>query len=251
VAVATTGDVYVVETAARQVLRLAPDGRELARWGEAGAGDGQFGEPVAVLVDSAGLVHVLDAEQGRVQVFTPDGGYQRQYGGEQGLYYPRGLALGDDGLIYLADTGGNRVLRFQPDGQLRNVIPAQRDQQPPLLEQPTAAVRAGAVLYVAEPTRHQISRRREDGQPVAPPWPVIETDTVRAARLVLGPAGEVVVADVGGGRVVLVCPGRDRLLAWSLPDEARPLGAALTPDRQLYVVDDAGRLLRVRFEGGC
>ncbi|MCC6626998.1 MAG: hypothetical protein IT340_06295, partial [Chloroflexi bacterium] len=75
-------------------------------------------------------------------------------------------------------------------------------------------------------------------------------DTLRSARLTLGPKAEVVVAEVGAGRVLLICPGGDKVLAWKL-DNGQPRAAAVGPDGALYVVDSEGTLLRVRLAQGC
>lgn len=253
IAVDPQGSIYVVEAGAKRITRLSPEGQILSRWGGTGDGNGQFSEPVAVAIDPAGRVHVLDAERANVQVFSTDGQFLTRYGAELGAYRPRGLSVGDDGLLYLADTGRNRVLRLTPDGVLRDMIPPDYAQRPPILDQPTAAVGAAGTIYVAEPVESRLARLAPNGRVVAPPWPLAGTDTLRSARLAVGPHGELVIADVGGRRVLIVCGGDKPLLAWQpAPAEVeRLLGAALGADGTLYVIDAAGRLLAVALERGC
>ena len=174
----------------RRRTRLAHRaGRPTARPARrAGQGDGRLAEPVAMVVLPDGEAHVLDSEQGQVHVYGADGFFRRRYGRELRLLRPRGLAVGDDGFIYAADTGRNRLVRFEPDGRLVDVIPAIAAGSP-LLDQPTAALSAGGVIYAVEPLRGQLTPLTAASEPPAPPWPLRATDTGRSARLALGPSG--------------------------------------------------------------
>jgi DNA-binding beta-propeller fold protein YncE len=252
-AIGADGVIYVVESGTQQVARFDATGRLLGRWGGPGEGDGKFGEPVALAIDPTGAIHVLDAERGDVQIFGPDGQFRGRYGGDLALYRPRGLALGDDGLIYVADTGGNRVLRLDPSGELRDIVPPPPPRRPPLVEQPTAAVGSDGTIYVAEPVQQRLSRLGADGQATASPWPLAPTDTLHGPRLALGPAGMLIVTDVGNQKVLLVCAGDDRVLSWSLAEAKvdEPFAAAAAPDGTLYVTDKRGQLLAARLSETC
>jgi uncharacterized protein (TIGR03663 family) len=95
--------------------------------GPLSAGDGQFYEPWGVAVDAGGNIYVADTWNGRIQVFGPDGAFQRKWGtfaisgGEGGdpnaLFGPRGLGFDLDGNLLVADTGNKRVVRFRPIGE--------------------------------------------------------------------------------------------------------------------------------------
>jgi DNA-binding beta-propeller fold protein YncE len=246
------GQVYVVETGARQVSEFDAGGKFVRRWGGPGQGDGQFEEPVALAVDSTGALHVVDAQRNTIQVFSPEGRFRSAYGGDLALYRPRGLAAGEDGMLYLVDTGRNRVLRLSETGEPLDVIPRDFDAQPPPVDQPTAAVFASGLVYVAEPTRGRLLRLSPDGDAAGPAWTLTSTDTLISARLTLGPAGEAVVAEVGARRVLVVCPGGDRVLAWRATDPVgEPRAAALGPNGILYVADAEGRLVSARLAQGC
>ncbi|MCC6629333.1 MAG: NHL repeat-containing protein, partial [Chloroflexi bacterium] len=210
------GRLYIVETGTKQVIVLDNQGKEVRRWGGPGQGDGQFEEPVAVAVDPTGNVHVLDAQRNSVQVFSTEGRFLSTYGGGQTSYRPRGLAMGDDSSLYMADTGRNRVLRLSETGEQEGILPPNWEARPAAIDQPTAAISAAGVVYIAEPTRARLHRLTSDGTPVAPAWAIAGSDTLRSARLTLGPKAEVVVAEVGAGRVLLICPGGDKVLAWKL-----------------------------------
>ncbi|QIE56753.1 peptidase [Pikeienuella piscinae] len=74
VAFAPDGDIYVSDGYANhRVHRFAPDGRLIGSWGEAGDGPGAFMNPHSVWVRTDGNVVVVDRENDRLQLFTPDG----------------------------------------------------------------------------------------------------------------------------------------------------------------------------------
>lgn len=246
-----SGALLVVETGRQWVARIAPDGRLLGRIGTPGSRPGQFEEPVAVAVDASGAIHILDAARAVIQVFSPDGTFKAEYGDEFKMFRPRGLAIGDDGLIYIADTGRNRVLRVRPDGELQDSIPADPVRQPPVIDQPTAAVGRGGSVYVAEPTRARLTQFAPGMSEPATFQTLGSTNTQRSARVLLGTRGELIVADLGNRQVVLACP-TGSLLVWR-PERtsAAPLAAALTADAMLYVVDTSGHLVAFRLERSC
>jgi DNA-binding beta-propeller fold protein YncE len=173
------------------------------------------------------------------------------YGGGLSLYRPRGLARGDDGSLYIADTGRNRVVRLSETGDQQAVVPEGWEARPAVIDQPTSAVQGGNIIYVTEPTRARLHRLTPDGRAAAPAWAMQGTDTLRSARLTLGPKNEVVLAEVGAGRVALICAGGGRVLAWRPERGGDPRAAALGPDGALFVVDSEGTLTRVRLAEGC
>ena len=74
VAIAPTGDIYVSDGyAGHRVHRFSPDGKLLRSWGALGDEPGHFVNPHAVWVMTDGRVVIVDRENDRLQVFTPDG----------------------------------------------------------------------------------------------------------------------------------------------------------------------------------
>jgi sugar lactone lactonase YvrE len=49
-----------------------------------------------------------------VQVFGADGTYKREFGGD--FFGPRGIAVDAAGRVFVADTGNNRIVRFDAAG---------------------------------------------------------------------------------------------------------------------------------------
>ncbi len=136
-AVAGDGTVYVADTGNNRVEVFGADGQYLREWGGTckliennqgcvGDGRGQFNEPWGIAVGSDGSVYVSDTWNSRVQKFDREGKFEAMWGVFQStngeltepgaLYGPRAIAVGQDGLVYVMDTGNKRVQSFKPDG---------------------------------------------------------------------------------------------------------------------------------------
>ncbi len=79
-AVLPNGELYVADGYGNaRIHKFAADGTWQFSWGEPGSGPGQFNLPHGIAVDSAGLVYVADRENSRVQIFSPQGEYLREW----------------------------------------------------------------------------------------------------------------------------------------------------------------------------
>ena len=93
------------------------DGQLVRTIGTRGSGPGQFNWPSAIAISPDGDMYVTDYSNHRVQVFSPDGVFQREFGEGQ-LNYPRDILITADGHVLVADTGNNRVVIFNTTGQI-------------------------------------------------------------------------------------------------------------------------------------
>jgi DNA-binding beta-propeller fold protein YncE len=110
-----------------QVIKFAPDGRELLRLGAAAsAGDGptHFNGPTDVVVAPNGDVFVSDGHEpvsnNRIVKFARDGTYIKEWGGTGNapgqFLVPHALALDSAGRLFVADRDNNRIQIFDQDG---------------------------------------------------------------------------------------------------------------------------------------
>jgi streptogramin lyase len=83
VATAPNGDIYVADGRRYNfsVHRYSADGQHLKSWGKQGAGPGEFAEPHSIWVLPDGTVMVGDRGNDRIQYFTPDGEFMREWTG--------------------------------------------------------------------------------------------------------------------------------------------------------------------------
>jgi DNA-binding beta-propeller fold protein YncE len=131
------GNVYVLERSghALRVVDRAGKIRTLAGTGQAGdSGDGgdarhaRLNGPKHLCVSSAGDVLIADTENHRVRVFRPATGTIENVAGtgrkgtaglngaatDAELAQPHGVAIGPDGLLYIADSSNDRILKIVP-----------------------------------------------------------------------------------------------------------------------------------------
>jgi len=128
VAVDGAGHVLVTDAIRCQVLVFDASGKCLNTLGMEGAlleSGLKFLNPSAIAADKQGRIYVCDTKNCRIHVLTLDGTPVFQFGrplvvigiheekGVVGFNYPRGLALDEEeGLVYVADTGNNRLRVF-------------------------------------------------------------------------------------------------------------------------------------------
>ena len=103
VTVAPDGTLYITDGYGNaRVHRYTADGKHLLSWGEPGTGPGQFNTPHGVRVGPDGQVYVVDRENFRVQVFTEDGQFIRQF---MGLNRPDQVVFNPDGILMIPELG--------------------------------------------------------------------------------------------------------------------------------------------------
>jgi len=117
--------VYVTDTGNKRVLVYDANGNYITQFGGPGLEPGKFDEPVGIAVDANGAVYVADTWNERVQVFEPDAtGFTyfavRQWDvrgwRSQSVMNKPYLAVGPDGVVYVTDPEGFRVLAFDNQG---------------------------------------------------------------------------------------------------------------------------------------
>ena len=128
VAVDATGRVIVADTYNDRIRAIHPDGRvvTLAGDGQPGFYDGpsdqaRFDTPCGVAVDRTGNIYVADTANGSVRMISPSGVVSTLTSTPpDGLFRPIGIAVADDGLLYVTDDRG-RLVELEPAGTGRIV----------------------------------------------------------------------------------------------------------------------------------
>ena len=161
VAVDDEGGVYVSDWRNDRVQKFTADGELVFAFGGSGSGDGELNRPAGLCVDGDGDVYVADTLNNRVQAFDPDGRYVTKFVGDatlsrSGRTYllanarvmrlremarleeqkllrrPRSVTVGDDGMMYVPDTGSYRVQIYR-----KEAVPLQEGQIFPPMRSPT------------------------------------------------------------------------------------------------------------------
>ncbi len=119
---ASSGRMYVVDTAAHHILVFERDGSLAATIGQRGDADGQFNFPTLLWRDAAGRLYVTDALNFRLQVFDERGHFVTKFGrhgdGSGDLARPKGVATDSHGHIYVVDGLLHALQIFDASGRL-------------------------------------------------------------------------------------------------------------------------------------
>jgi DNA-binding beta-propeller fold protein YncE len=118
IAIAETGEIYVVDVQATPAVRVySPDGKFLRGWGEHATGPQNFSYPSGIAL-AGGRVIVVDSIRHSIISFTSSGTYLRRDGGygltPGGLAYPTDIATDAKGRVYVVDRVGNRLQVLEP-----------------------------------------------------------------------------------------------------------------------------------------
>jgi DNA-binding beta-propeller fold protein YncE len=102
-ALAADGSLYITDGYGNaRVHRYSHDGIHLSSWGEPGAGPGQFRLPHGIAVGPDGTIVVADRENSRLQFFSPDGQFLREW---TDIARPCQVAVDTAGRVYIAELG--------------------------------------------------------------------------------------------------------------------------------------------------
>ena len=99
--------------------------------GITGSEPGQFQSPRDIALAPDGTLYVADTSNNRIQHLSADGKVLQVWGSFANLangaapggtfYEPWGIAVGDDGSVYVADTWNHRIQKFTSDGKFVNM----------------------------------------------------------------------------------------------------------------------------------
>jgi tripartite motif-containing protein 71 len=127
VALDRQGNLYLAEFDDDRIYKYSTSGKLLAQWGEHGSGPGQLWSPDKLAFDAQGNLYVTEvgsqssAGNSRIQKFSPTGMPLAQwgtFGSAPGQFNtPVGIAVDQQGDIYVADVGNHRIQKLSSLGQ--------------------------------------------------------------------------------------------------------------------------------------
>ena len=191
----STGNLYVVDYGNQRIVKFDAKGQFLVALGTGG----EFRDLFAVAVDAKDVLYALDANTGWILKFRPDGGYIGRLDiGPLSVFNPRGLAVDKDGLVYVADTGGGRVLKLDQEGRLLTAWGSRGAGESQFNEPSALAVGADGAIYAADANNNRVQVFSADGRFQAA-WPVPGAAAASTARVwPLDKAGNLYVSDPRG-----------------------------------------------------
>jgi sugar lactone lactonase YvrE len=119
VVVDAEGNSYVTDGYGNsRVVKFNADGDYLKAWGVRGGAPGEFYTPHCIALSAAGILHVTDRENDRIQLFDLEG---ISLGVWPGLHSVDGLCFDREGNLYGAAGLDQCLIRLDTDGRVTNV----------------------------------------------------------------------------------------------------------------------------------
>ncbi|MFI4989855.1 MAG: hypothetical protein ACHQHO_02925 [Solirubrobacterales bacterium] len=273
VAVDTFGNVYVADQLSYVVQKFSAEGVFETEWGSFGGGHGQFGPIGGLATDAAGNVYVVDSSHNRIEKFDPNGAFitqwghtgsepgQFSFGSSQDYTKPPGGGIAVAGnFVYVADSGNNRIQRFNLEGG-EGMEWGTKGSGLGQFSYPRGVAANASEVLVADDDNHRIEKFDPSGayQSSAGTQGTGPGQFAFPYGVALDAAGNAYVADDLGHRVVKLNPELGFLGAWggygTKPGQlAFPRAVASDPAGDNYVANTAndrievygpeGRLLR-------
>ncbi|WP_243058765.1 Ig-like domain-containing protein [Nocardioides sp. SR21] len=188
----SAGNIYVAGYKTNEIVKFAPNGTCIGKWGGTGTANGKFRTPYGVAtatdpVTGEELLYVADGLNNRVQVFTLTGTFVAAFGGygepgQAGTFTTmRRVAVDSAGNAWAADLWGNRIERwdrtptgFTYDRTIGAVMPDPTDTA--VFHEPRGMDFApDGDLWVSDTVHHQFVRFDADGD-------IVDTCGERAAE---------------------------------------------------------------------
>lgn len=229
IVVTPEGQVFVSDTARHRVRSYDPaltHQSDVGTTDTPGTGDAEFNNPcgIAYAVRTDGLsLYVADRDNDRVKIIKSDGTFAHLTGdGTTNFNKPEDVAVDSAGNVYVADTGGTRIVKFKPDNTFDRVITLNAHGQS-FNSICGISVDDQDYLIVTDRGTNTIYRMKNDGSDLVAYWDLrrfLRQSVDRAAlyepelanlllfnqplRAVINPDGLMAVADSGHHRVRLV-----------------------------------------------
>jgi len=139
----------------------------VTKWGSQGSGNGEFGTPEGIAVDSSGNVYVADTYNNRIQKFDPDGGFIIGWGRRELEYFnrPYDVAVDSSGNAYAVNTNNHRIEKFSSERTYYITAWGSQGSRDGQFNYPKGiAVDSSGNVYVADTDNHRIQKFDPDGR---------------------------------------------------------------------------------------
>jgi len=149
IAIAKNGDLFVTDGYINsRVVKFDKKGKYLMTMGGTkGSEIGQFNLPHRVLIDSKGELVIMDRVNKRIQFWTQDGKFIKQWT-DLGILYPSGMAILPDDTLYISDSDGQSI-KIVKDDKILDAIGGLDGMRP----HQVSVDRAGAIYISDEPDK--------------------------------------------------------------------------------------------------
>jgi DNA-binding beta-propeller fold protein YncE len=235
------GQIAVADTGNRRLAILDATGHLLKS-----VRSGALQEPYAVVASSHALF-VLDAGRGSIERYDLAGRFEREIISNPPLLAnARGMALGPDGTLYVANPRSNSVVLLSTGGHIVRQLTTPLGAGPDQFNQPSdVAVSRDDTVYVLDNMNNRIKVLTASGAFIAQ-WPAPPSDTLHSVHVLPLRGGRMLASDPLAGALLLYRPGGGVPVRVPLDVPGRavgsvqPLGLSLGPGGSVLATDGHG-----------
>ncbi len=190
------------------------------------------------------------------------------FGQAEGISGARGIDVGPDGNIYVADTNNSRIVIYSPEGQLINSFGGPEEGAPQdsgdVFQPWGVAVAPDGTVWVADTWNHRVRSFTPEGEPLITfGYYGTPQDNPGDPFAMWGPRdievdlnGNILVSDTGGKRVRVYAPDGTYLTDYGFGGGgtgqlSEPVGLAVNPiSGDVYIADTWNRRIQTFIETG-
>jgi sugar lactone lactonase YvrE len=246
--------VVIVAGHENRIQRFTMDGELIDIFGTAGQGDGQFNHPHGLAVDRrrGDLVYVGDQENSRLQVFTSDGQFIRQWGDEKFQHIHDVGIDPSTGDVFVGDYELHTVRKFSPTGVLLDTYGGPGVAPGKFNGVWGISTDSQGYVYVADTFGRRVQKLDRNGALVAVWNDYGGEDFVKPTGVFVDHTDTVYICDSLAQRVVLFDGDGDLLQVWNLEaiygERSEPEDIVISPDgKHIYLGEVWGhRVLHLR-----
>ena len=251
-AIGPSGDAYVTETSDR-VSQISPNGGVVRRWGKEGSKAGEFdfvgpnpedNPQGSIAVGPDGKVYVSDSDNHRVQVFTADGTFVRQFGsfgtGTGQFVLPADLSVDVTGDVYVLDDALMRLLKFGPNGAFLWAVDGTTDKELRGHGHDGDIDSKGRIVVGNDDTGRVVY--------LDPDGKVLYAFSAKACNVTVDPADNTYVANAacGGDGIQVYGPTHELIGSWSGPDMILAAPPQFGPNGEILALDRDGAIVKLK-----
>jgi outer membrane protein assembly factor BamB len=244
------GDAYVTETIGR-VSQISHDGTIVRRWGTSGSRVGQFNFVPAnvegnahgsIAVAPDGKVYISDSQNHRVQVFTADGVFIRQFGtfgtAHGQFAEPFDLSVDAQGNTYVLDHDLSRLSKFGPDGAFLWTVDGTADQELDGSLHGADIDSNGRIVVVNDGTRRVVY--------LDPSGKVVDAFDAGECDVTVDPDGNIYCNSFVADELQVYNPSHERIGSWSGPDMVLGSPPQFGPNGEILALDRDGGIVKLK-----
>lgn len=242
IAVAPTGDTWVLEAGSTDFAIFGADGLYKDRWGRPGSGNGDFNfrrvkslNPWGGIgFDASGGFYVADSANFRVQYFDATRAWVRTIGrfgrGDGQFLDPVCVAVGPDRRVYVVDDARDDIQVFSAGGSYERTI-GSHGSGPGQFRNAGGALIVGDRLFVTDFDNHRVEVFGVDGTFVRT---IVAPGFDSPTMLDIGPDDRIYLAD-GVGRIHVFDPEGSHVDTWTV--NGSPSDLHILADGRVVVAD--------------